>query len=103
MRTTETIGGLQRGAIGAHVLDAAVGIARDAQRRRQIRRGVEARRRDRHRQRGKSLPGALSSSPVMTTSWQGGDVDRDRRDRIGDRLPSRLRRSPRPGCPMPMA
>ena len=40
----------QRHAIGAHVAHAALGVAGDAERRGEIGRGVEARRRDRHRQ-----------------------------------------------------
>ena len=46
----QPVGRFQRRAIGAHVLDAALGIVGDAERRGQIGRGIEARRRDRHRQ-----------------------------------------------------
>ena len=47
----QPVGGFELTAIGAHVLDAGVGIARNAERRGQIGRGVKARCRDRHRQR----------------------------------------------------
>ncbi len=47
----------QGAAIGAHVLHAGFRIAGDAERGGQIRRGVEAGRRDRHRQRGKAAAG----------------------------------------------
>ena len=73
----EPIGRLQRRAIGAHVLHAAVGIAGDAQRRREIRRGIEARRRDRHRQR---------VEPARRFQLVAGD----------DHLLARRRRRPRP-------
>ena len=47
----EPVGRFELAAVGAHVLNAGLGIARDAQRRRQIGRRIEARRGDRHRQR----------------------------------------------------
>jgi hypothetical protein len=46
----EPVGGFEAGTVGAHVLDAALRILGDAERGGEIRRGVEARRRDRHRQ-----------------------------------------------------
>ena len=46
----QPVGRFERRPIGAHVLDAGIGITGDAERGRQIGRGVEAGRRDRHRQ-----------------------------------------------------
>ena len=77
----------QRGAIGAHVLHAGFGIARDAQRRGEIGRGIEAGRRDRNRQAGEAFARlAARSSPLITTSWQAARGDDDRRDRMRDRV-----------------
>ena len=69
----EPVGGFELAAVGAHVLDAALGVLGDAERGGEIWRGVEAGRRDRHRQ---ELPVrrafCFSASPLMTTSWHGG-------------------------------
>jgi hypothetical protein len=46
----EPVGGLERRPVGADVLDARLRILGDAERRGQIGRGIEARRRDRHRE-----------------------------------------------------
>jgi len=46
----QSVGRFQRRPIGAHVLDPAVGVAGDAERGREVGRGIEAGRRDRHRQ-----------------------------------------------------
>ncbi len=73
---------LQRRAIGAHVLHAAVGIARDAERRREIRRGIEPRRRHRHGKVRESE--ALQIVALDHDLLAARRIDDDGRDRIGD-------------------
>ena len=80
----EPVGRLQRRAISAHVLHAAVGIAGDAQSRRQIRRGIEARRRHRHRQRvepARRFQIVAGDDHFLATRRRHGD----RRNRMIDR------------------
>ena len=76
----------ERGAIGAHVLHAGLGIARDAERRGEIGRGVEAGRRDRHRQAGETLAGLQQVVAFDDDFLAGGRGDHDRRDRMRDRV-----------------
>ncbi len=76
---------LQGSPIRAHVLDAALGIAGHAQGRGEIGRGVETRGRDRHRQHrdaARRLERIAGQDDLLT----GRSSDRDRRDRVGDRL-----------------
>ncbi len=82
----QPIGRLQGGPVHAHVLDAVVGIAGDAQRRRKIRRGIEARRRYRHRQLGESAarPAQIVAAEDHLLARRRRDLHR--RDRIGDSL-----------------
>ena len=79
------VGRLQRRPVHAHVLHAGVGIAGDAQRRGQVGRGVEARRRHRHRQPRQPAAGAaqIVAGDDHLLARRGGD--RHGRDRIGDR------------------
>jgi hypothetical protein len=80
----QPIGGLERGTVGAHVLDAAVGIPRHAQRRSQIGRGVEARSRYRHRkprQPARRIEIIARQHDLLAARG----AHRDRRDRVGDR------------------
>ena len=86
----EPVGRFERRAVSAHVLNAALGIARDAQRRGEIRRGVEARRRDRHRQTRKTAAGPpqiVARDHHLLARRVG---DRDGRDRLRDRMQPRL-------------
>ena len=83
MRHHRAVGRFQRDAIGAHVADAAVGVLGDAERRGEIRRGVEARRRHRHRQGLEpfGLQRVAGDDDLLARRVVGGD----RRDRMRDR------------------
>ncbi len=86
----QPVGGFERRAVSAHVLHAALGIAGDAQSRRQIRRRVEAGRRDRHRQGGEAAGRSCRSFASDHDLLARRGADDDRRDRMRDRL--------HPGC-----
>ena len=59
----EPVGGFEPGAVGAHVLDAALGILGDAERCGEIGRGVETGCRDRH---GEELQSAAGFSQLVS-------------------------------------
>ena len=61
---TEPIVGFQRGPIGTHISDAVFRISGDAERCREVRRGVEAGRRYGNGRLASPPPSAASSSPV---------------------------------------
>ena len=77
---------LQAGAIGAHVADAAVGVLRHAERRGEIGRGVEARRRDRHRQRCEAMLGGFQGVAAHDDFLTRRIVDHHRRNRMIDAI-----------------
>ena len=86
MRTTSAVGRFQRSAIGAAVLDAGVRVLGDAEGGAEIRRGVEAGRRDRHRQ---ELQPAVRLAQIVAGDddlLAARGVGPDRRDRMRDRL-----------------
>ena len=99
MRTPSRSVAFSAGAIGAHVLDAGLRIAGDAERRGEIGRGIEARRRDRHRQRGEPLSGRADRRRVITTSWHGGGSTRTGAIGCAMAFDPGGRRSPRPAGP----
>ncbi len=81
----QAVARFERGTIGPHVADAAVGIFRHAQRGGEIRRGIEARRRDRHRQQ---LEAAVRRSQRVAFDHHllaRRVFHRDRRNGIADR------------------
>ena len=80
----QPVGRFQGRAVGAHVLNAAVGIAGDAQRCGQIGRGVEAGRGDRHRQPQQPAR-CRERIPGEHLLLAGRRMDPRRRNRIGDR------------------
>ena len=82
----EAIFRLQAGAIRAHVADARFGILRHAAGGGEIGRGVEARRRDRHRQARQPLPGLLQLVARDDDVMAGRRFDEHRRDRMVDRM-----------------
>ena len=95
----EPVGGFEPGAVGAHVLDAALRVLGDAERGGEIGRGVEAGRRDRHRQELQSAVGllqlvALDDDLLARRGRRRAPARSDARRRR-----SRPGRSPRPACP----
>ena len=86
----ETVLCFQRAAIGAHVLHAGFRVAGDAERGGQIGRGIEAGRRDRHRQSGETAAGALEVGAFDNDLLAGAGGHDLRRDRLGDRVIPRL-------------
>ena len=80
----QAVGRLQRGAIGAHVLHAGLGIAGDHVGRRQSRRAVEAGRRNRDRQPVEAVALALERVALDHDLMADRLVDQPRLDRIGD-------------------
>jgi hypothetical protein len=85
------VGGFEPGAISAHIVDARLGIARNRERRGEIGRGIESRRRDRHRQRGKALAGRAQRVARYDDLLARRLVDTHGRNRIGDGVrPRRL-------------
>ena len=83
----EPVGGFEPAAVGAHVLDAALRVLGDAERGGEIGRGVEAGRRDRHRQ---ELQAAVRLLQVVALDddllARRGRVDPHRLDRMVDRV-----------------
>ncbi len=82
----QPVGRLQRRPIRTHVLDPRIGIARDAQGRREVGRSIEARRRDRHRQARQPAAGraqVIACDDHLLAARRGHG---HRRDRMRDRL-----------------
>ena len=74
----------QCAAIGAHVLHTGLGIARDAQSRGEVGRGIETGRRDRHRQAGETFAGLEQVVAFGDDFLASGRGDHDRINRMRD-------------------
>ena len=82
----QPVGRLQRRPVGAHVLDAALGIARHTQRGSQIGRGIEPGSGDRHRQARQPAAGraqGIARDDDLLAAWR---CHHHGRDRLRDRL-----------------